>query len=80
MSESKFDMELYSLHHINPEVAAHNIALAYIQAALKTEEPPLGELYHQDDNITPIVLAYSDAYNFAYNYVTRENRSIDEAE
>jgi hypothetical protein len=83
MAENKINvpsLELFELHPINPETAAHNIALAYIQAALRTEELPLGELYNQDTAITPIVLAYSDAYNFAYNLVTRENKAIDEAE
>jgi hypothetical protein len=74
------DIKMNEIHTINPEIAAHNIALAYIQAALKTEELSLGELYNLDATITPIALAYSDAYNYAYNFITHENKVIDETE
>ncbi len=80
MTDYSFDIGMNEIRPINPETAAHNIALAYIQAALKTEELPLGELYKQDTTITPIALTYSDAYNYAYNFIVRENKIIDEAE
>jgi hypothetical protein len=73
-------MEINEIRPINPETAAHNIALAYIQSALKDEKLELGVIYGTDSTVTPIVLAYSDVYNFAYNLITHENKIIDDAE
>ena len=82
MTDSKFEMtamEIDEIHPINPEIASHNIALAYVQSALQTEGLPLGELMSAD-SIIPIAVAYSDVYNYAYNFITHENKIIDKAE
>ena len=70
--------ELSEVRTINPELAAHNIALAYIKTARVTELSN-GE----DVNISDVLSLsnqYVQAYNYAYNFVAHENRAIDEAE
>lgn len=70
--------ELSEVHTINPELAAHNIASAYIKAAHVTE------LSNDDDVNASDVLSLSDqyvqAYNYAYNFIVKENKAIGEAE
>lgn len=71
--------ELSEIRTINPELAAHNIALAYIQAAAQVTK-----LNSEDEVIVSDVLSlssqYIQAYNYAYNFVVHENKIINEAE
>lgn len=71
-------METATVRAMAPEVAAHNIALAYV---LKVSQP--AKLEHDDDadleDVLSMASQYVQAYNFAYNYVLNENKLIDEA-
>lgn len=71
--------ELAEVRTVNPELAAHNIALAYIKAAAQVTK-----LNHGEEVIVSDVLSmssqYIEAYNCAYNFVANENKAIDEAE
>ena len=71
--------ELSEIRTINPELAAHNIALAYIQAAAQVIK-----LNSEDEVDSSDVLSlynqYVQAYNYAYNFVVHENKIINEAE
>ena len=70
--------ELSEVRTINPELAAHNIASAYIKAAR------VAELSNGEDVIVSDVLSlsnqYVQAYNYAYNFIVNENKAIDTAE
>ena len=71
---------LYSpLERRNSELAAHNIALAYIQATAQ-----VNKLNSEDEVNSSDVLSlsnqYVQAYNYAYNFVVHENKIINEAE
>ena len=82
MIDNKFGMsfsEISEIRPMNPETAAHNIALAYIQSAFRSSELP-ADGYIAQDSIFPIANVYVDAYNFAYNFIAHENKLIDEAE
>lgn len=71
--------ELAEIRTVNPELAAHNIALAYIQAAAQDTK-----LNSEDEVDSSDVLSlsnqYVQAYNYAYNFVVHENKIINEAE
>lgn len=71
--------ELAAVHIVNPETAAHNIALAYITSSTNSTS-----LYNGEDAILHDVLSlsnqYIQAYNYAYNFVTHENNLIKDAE
>ncbi len=71
--------ELSTVRTINPELAAHNIALAYVTSSVRTVELNNGE-----DAIISDVLSlsnqYVQAYNYAYSFVVKENEAIDAAE
>jgi hypothetical protein len=71
--------ELAKIRTINPELAAHNIALAYIQAATQ-----VNKLNNENEVNSSDVLSlsnqYVQAYNYAYNFVVHENKIINEAE
>lgn len=71
--------EIDTVYAVNPELAAHNIALAYVSSSANVEKLNNGE-----DVILKDVLSlsnqYVQAYNYAYNFVTRENGLINEAE
>lgn len=72
-------IEVDEVHHINPETAAHNIALTYISLSAKPTELLQGE-----DTIVSDVLSmssqYVEAYNYAYSLVSNRNKLIDETE
>lgn len=71
--------EIDEVRIINPEKAAHNIALAYISSTAKTEKLFNGENVILSD-VLSLSSQYVEAYNYAYNLVSNENRIIDEAE
>lgn len=72
-------LEIDELHHIDPETAAHNIALTYVNLTAKPDELFQGENTSTTD-VLSISAQYVDAYNYAYNLVSNRNRIIDEAE
>lgn len=71
--------QIDEVHIINPELAAHNIALAYVNSAANNEK-----LFHGEDVILSDVLSlsnqYVQAYNYAYNLVSDRNYIIDQTE
>lgn len=71
--------ELAKIRTMNPELAAHNIASAYIKATAQVTK-----LHSEDEAIVSDVLSlssqYIQAYNYAYNFVVHENKIINEAE
>lgn len=71
--------ELSEIRTINSELAAHNIALAYIQATAQ-----VNKLNREDEVNSSDVLSlsnqYVQAYNYAYNFVVHENKIINETE
>ena len=73
------DCELSAGHTINPEQAAHNIALAYITASAQTDK-----LYEGENAIASDVLSlsqqYVQAYNYAYNLIVNKNEVIKHME
>lgn len=68
-------IEIDTVHTINPELAAHNIALAYISSSVTPTK-----LYKGEEVILDDVLSLSSQYVEAYNYVAHENKLIDETE
>ena len=72
--------EIDAVHTTNPELAAHNIALAYIQATTHYSQnyPDNDEVV--SDDIFDLSQKYIDAYNYAYNFVEHQNKIINEAE
>lgn len=77
---NKFDLsysEIDTVRTIDPEIAAHNIALAYIQSLRNQKE----ENSDVDCNaIFSLSETYIEAYNYAYNYVSKQNEIINSAE
>lgn len=71
--------EIGTVQTINPESAAHNIALAYVISSANVEKLHDGEDAILDD-VLSLSGQYVQAYNYAYNYVTHENKLISEAE
>lgn len=71
--------EIDVVHIINPELAAHNIALAYVSSSAKPTTLLSGEEVILND-VLSLSDQYIQAYNYAYNYVTRENDFIANAE
>ncbi len=71
--------ELSTARTINPELAAHNIALAYVSSAAPTEKLHIGEDVILDD-VLSLSNQYVQAYNFAYSLVCHENEIINHAE
>lgn len=71
--------EIDEVHIVNPELAAHNIALAYVSSTVNNEK-----LFHGEEIILSDVLSlssqYVEAYNYAYNFVILSNDSICHAE
>lgn len=72
-------IEISEVHPINPELAAHNIASAYVNSTANNEK-----LFSGENVILSEVLSlssqYAEAYNYAYNFITYDNKLIDEAE
>lgn len=72
-------VEIDAVHTINPEIAAHNIASAYVNSVTNNEK-----LFHGEDVILSDVLSlsnqYIEAYNYAYNFVIHENDILNHAE
>lgn len=64
--------EIGVVHAIDPEIAAHNIALAYLSSFVTPEK-----IHNGEDVILSDVLSlsnqYIEAYNYAYNFVEHEN-------
>lgn len=71
--------ELSEIRTINPELAAHNIALAYIQAAAQVTKLN-SENEVDSSDVLSLSNQYAQAYNYAYNFIVKENKTIDEAE
>ena len=71
--------QIDTVQTINPELAAHNIALAYVSSSVTPKKIYNGEEVVLDD-VLSLSSQYVEAYNYAYNYVTHENRLIEEAE
>lgn len=71
--------EIDTVQTINPELAAHNIAIAYVTSSASVEKLHKGEDVIVDD-VLSLSNRYIQAYNYAYNFVTHENMLIDEAE
>lgn len=71
--------EIGEVHIVNPELAAHNIAFAYVNSVTNNVK-----LYNGENVVLSDVLSlssqYVEAYNYAYNFVTHENDLIDNAE
>lgn len=71
--------ELAEIRTVNPELAAHNIASAYIKATAQVTK-----LHSEDEVIVSDVLSlssqYIQSYNYAYAFVAKENKIINEAE
>ena len=71
--------ELEALHNINPELAAHNIATAYINTASHSTVLANGEDVVISD-VLSLANQYVQAYQYAYNLIVHENDVIDHAE
>lgn len=71
--------EIDAVHAVNPELAAHTIAFAYISSSANVEKLSNGEDVILND-VLSLSNQYVQAYNYAYNFVTHENRLINEAE
>ena len=72
-------MEIDELHIINPELAAHNIAFAYVNSTTNNEQLFNGESVVLSD-VLSLSNQYVEAYNYAYNFITHENETIKCAE
>ena len=70
--------EIDTVQTINPETAAHNIALTYIQS-LHDSKISI-ECDVDSDVIFAMSEKYLDAYNYAYNYFSKQNDIINSAE
>lgn len=75
MSYSETDI----VRPMNPELAAHNIALAYVQNAADPTPISEGEDVITDD-VLSIANQYFQAYNYAYNLVAHKNELVKLAE
>ena len=71
--------EIDESHTINPEVAAHNIALAYVGSSAKTENISNGEDVVLSD-VLSLSNQYAEAYNYAYNFIAHTNKLTNEVE
>ena len=71
--------EIDKVRIINPELAAHNIALAYINSIANNEKLFNGENVVLSD-VLSLSNQYVEAYNYAYNFVTHENDFVNHAE
>lgn len=72
-------VEIDTVQTINPELAAHNIALAYVSSSANVEKLNNGEDVILND-VLSLSNHYVQAYNYAYNFVTHKNGLINEAE
>lgn len=72
-------VEVDTVQAVNPELAAHNIALAYVGSAATPEKLHKGEDVILND-VLSLSSQYVQAYNYAYNFVTHGNGLIDGAE
>lgn len=82
MNENYFGMsymEINEVRIINPEIAAHNIATAYVRSVYGETHFPTGDSV-DFESVTKISETYEYAYNYAYNYIAHQNKLIDEAE
>lgn len=71
--------EIDAVHTVNPELAAHNIALAYVSSSANVEKLSNGEDVILND-VLSLSNQYVQAYNYAYNFVAHENGLINEVE
>lgn len=73
--------EIDTMQTMNPETAAHNIALAYLQSAFGFRTPTESDGNDvSSDAVFAMAEKYVDAYNYAYNYVSKQNDIINSAE
>lgn len=72
-------LEIDVVHTIDPALAAHNIALAYVSSSTKLTALSQDEEVISDD-VLSLSMQYVEAYNYAYNYVTHKNELIENAE
>ena len=70
--------EIDTVQTINQETAARNIALTYIQS-LRDSKISI-ECDVDSDVIFAMSEKYLDAYNYAYNYFSKQNDIISSAE
>lgn len=79
---NKYDIpcsEIDIIRTMNPELAAHNIALAYVQATSHPIQKSDDEDVESSD-VFSLANQYVQSYNYAYNYVVHENELIKNAE
>lgn len=84
MLENEFGIpynQIDTIRTIDPEVAAHNIALTYIQAAFgKSIALPDEDNEVEWQSVCTIAQTYTYAYNYAYNFIVHDNELINQAE
>ncbi len=71
--------EIDTIQTMDPALAAHNIALAYVQNAADPTPISEGEDVIIDD-VLSMAEQYVQAYNYAFNLVTHENKLVENAE
>lgn len=71
--------EIDTIQTMDPALAAHNIALAYVQATSHPIQKSDDEDVESSD-VFSLANQYVQAYNYAYNYVVHENELIKNAE
>ncbi len=71
--------EIETIHAIDPETSAHNIALAYINSTSFPEKLANGEDVNLSD-VLSLSNQYAQAYNYAYNFIVHENERASNAE
>ena len=69
------------LRYINPEIAAHNVANAFVEKHLACLDAD--EVFNPDDTMYEKTVAtaaqiYACAYDTAFNVISKENSEIDE--
>ena len=68
--------ELDTLHNIDSEQAAHNIALAYVTTVAQNSKLTNGEDVIMTD-VLSLANQYAQAYQYAYNFIEHENDVIN---
>ena len=71
--------EIDTVQSMDPALAAHNIALAYVQSAAQPSKINEGEDVMAGD-VLSMANQYVQAYNYAFNLVTHENKLVENAE
>lgn len=73
------NQELSEIRTINSEQAAHNIALAYVSNAAQNSKLTNGEDVIMTD-VLSLANQYTQAYQYAYNFIEHENNAINHSE